>query len=374
MKTILQSLLLVSFIFNISSAHAQENRSREYFINHHGVILNIWNDCSEAFRGSFPEEYAFVDIDGDGNDELYLNNDSKSAACILAYDGNKCKLIEVSDYRQSISIRGNFVCASGSCGSGCLSCSYSELKESRLASPKLTFAEYHYGDENGEKVSTSYDEPYSEASAAEFLKRVPKNVLDISTLEWKPFFSSSINPKLVSEIRSDYASAKQNIAQQDEEANMRHSIFFEFNRNEPGIGPQTYKYKLYFTPLYGRNGELNHRLLFATVNYNVADKKFSQEFLFDKDGSLEFYFGSSHDYEGNIRETRFYFGKMTNVKSIIRERPESGGDFNILYDGIKIPESYFKEFNDAFNSLSRVMDTMIPVSEEYYSEQINLTE
>ena len=60
-----------------------------------------------------------------------------------------------------------------------------------------------------------------------------------------------------------------------------------------------------------------YKLYFISTSYNVAARKFYQEFLFGEDGSdLLFFFQSNDALDGGTDETRYYYGKSGVHKSI----------------------------------------------------------
>ena len=115
----------------------------------------------------------------------------------------------------------------------------------------------------------------------------------------------------VAEIRKMYAAAKEDISNSQKMVKERqpgNETVVNSNYMLPGTGPGKcvthYYYKLnyeeeldryFFTPY------------FITNSYNVAAHKYYQEFLFDKEGDLVFYY-ERNNQSGKDEETRFYFG------------------------------------------------------------------
>ena len=86
----------------------------------------------------------------------------------------------------------------------------------------------------------------------------------------------------------------------------------------PGSGPTEEVIHYYFTldedPVLGTP---YYKLYFVSTSYNVAARKFYQEFLFGEDESgLLFFFQSNDALDGGSDETRYYYGKSGVHKSI----------------------------------------------------------
>ena len=122
-------------------------------------------------------------------------------------------------------------------------------------------------------------------------------------------------------IRAAYSAAKekiefnshaqeQNIPRSDMEIVSHYVIL--------GCGPTEEIIHYYFTldedPVLGTP---YYKLYFISTSYNVAARKFYQEFLFSEDESqLLFFFQSNDALDGGTDETRYYYGKQGVHKSI----------------------------------------------------------
>ena len=122
-------------------------------------------------------------------------------------------------------------------------------------------------------------------------------------------------------IRAAYSAAKeqielnshaqeQNVARSDMEIVSHYVI--------PGCGPTEEVIHYYFT--LGEDSVLGtpyYQLYFISTSYNVAARKFYQEFLFGGDDSeLLFFFQSNDALDGGSDETRYYYGKQGIHKAI----------------------------------------------------------
>lgn len=102
-------------------------------------------------------------------------------------------------------------------------------------------------------------------------------------------------PTTVKEIRQRYADTQQSIAMMHEEEHFRSEIVTTIQRNMPGSGIR---------------------------KYNVAARKFYEEYLFDAEtGKLLFVFLQADSIEnaGTKDETRYYFGPQGLISETSRE-------------------------------------------------------
>ena len=111
----------------------------------------------------------------------------------------------------------------------------------------------------------------------------------------------------------------------------------------PGCGPTEEVIHYYFTP--GEDPVLGtpvYNVYFITRTYNVAARKFYQEFVFgEEESDLLFFFQSNDALDGSTDETRYYYSKSGIHKSIngtadldedfaARKADELKGAFNLL--------------------------------------------
>ena len=122
-------------------------------------------------------------------------------------------------------------------------------------------------------------------------------------------------------IRAAYSAAKERIERNNhaQEQNMpRSDMEIVSHYVVPGCGPTEEVIRYYFTldedPVLGTP---YYKLYFISTTYNVAARKFYQEFLFSEDGSdLLFFFQSNDALDGGTDETHYYYGKNGIHKSI----------------------------------------------------------
>ena len=112
--------------------------------------------------------------------------------------------------------------------------------------------------------------------------------------------------KEVAGIRKLYAEAKQEMEGLDgleREGLPPNKTVFSSNYNEAGTGPTKEVITYYHRVAYDQETEMPfHRPFFITRKFNVAAREFYQEFLYDTDGNLKFFFEKNPD-----GETRYYY-------------------------------------------------------------------
>ena len=122
-------------------------------------------------------------------------------------------------------------------------------------------------------------------------------------------------------IRAAYSAAKERVELNNhaQEQNVpRSDMEIVSHYVIPGCGPTEEVIHYYFTlaedPVLGTPV---YKIYFITCSYNVAARKFYQEFLFSEEESdLLFFFQSNEAMDGGIDETRYYYGKNSTHQSI----------------------------------------------------------
>lgn len=112
--------------------------------------------------------------------------------------------------------------------------------------------------------------------------------------------------KDVADIRKMYAEAKQEMEGLDKmerEGLPPNKTAFSSNFNEAGTGPTKEVITYYHRGAYDEEANMPfHRPFFIMRKFNVAAREHYQEFLYDKEGNLKFFFEKNPD-----GETRYYF-------------------------------------------------------------------
>ena len=116
--------------------------------------------------------------------------------------------------------------------------------------------------------------------------------------------------KVVDEIREQYASAKQRIEYNNQSEETRNQMTVNLSHMVPGTGHQEKVVTFYFTTYFDEGvGEYISKPYFITCNYNVAARKFYDEYLMDDKGNVVFAYLSGDSFDTSIGrdERRFYW-------------------------------------------------------------------
>lgn len=139
--------------------------------------VNLLDSLCEV-RFSEQTQYAYYDVDGDGTLELFFRLGEDMDA--VAYHEGKPELIASGDFKLNMVIRGNYICVSGSCGSGCYYHSVSEIKDSRVANHGFGTEIYSEFDSENEGDKKTLD-------ALDARSRAYGVLYASDLLSWKPF-------------------------------------------------------------------------------------------------------------------------------------------------------------------------------------------
>ncbi len=99
----------------------------------------------------------------------------------------------------------------------------------------------------------------------------------------------------------------------------------------------------------------NLYLDFATKKYNYAAREFYEEYLYDKQGRVQFIYALESDFnEVFQREYRFYFsqGKLIDVN--VKSRAKDGEPFTNAYTGKTVPQQYRSYYQDRLSTAKSI--------------------
>ena len=116
--------------------------------------------------------------------------------------------------------------------------------------------------------------------------------------------------KTVDEIREQYASAKQRIEYNNSMEEARNQMTVNLSHMVPGTGHQEKVVTFYFTTYFDEGvGEYISKPYFITATYNVAARKYYDEYLVDNKGDVIFAYLSGDSFDASIgrEEGRFYW-------------------------------------------------------------------
>ena len=171
-----------------------------------------------------------------------------------------------------------------------------------------------------------------------------------------------------SAIRQQYAEAKayiEQIKQLEAEGDIYPvpQVFsVQVKQNLPATGYHEEDIKMYYREEQDSAEQIYPDLFldFATKHYNFAARTFYEEYLYDKQGRLEFFYGSTPDIgEGMTfeHELRFYFNKGQLVEVLVKRRPIEGGTFTTIYQGKALPEEYKDYYESRLSTSKGIMQT-----------------
>ena len=98
------------------------------------------------------------------------------------------------------------------------------------------------------------------------------------------------------------------------------------------------------------------RLDFATQKYNFAVREYYQEYLYDRQGRIQFIYSLEPDVINNLEyEYRFYFHQGRLIDVLIKQRTLLQGDFKTVYQGKTVPAKYRSEYDSRIASSKSIM-------------------
>ncbi len=172
----------------------------------------------------------------------------------------------------------------------------------------------------------------------------------------------------ITKIKQLYNDAQENIAYQKNGDIPEDNIHLVINQNMPALGPQTYDYNFYFTLDYSEEepGEYFHTLCFVNRSFNFAQSAFYyEEFLYDKNGDLVFYFLRMK--AAFCFELRCYFKDENLIKILIKEVNSDGdcensNDYVITHQSVnEVPynyEEYVNSIKPASEKIKNIFKTI----------------
>lgn len=133
----------------------------------------------------------------------------------------------------------------------------------------------------------------------------------------------------VAEIRKMYSSAKETMTRNDNSGEFRSDMKVEARYIVPGTGPTKETVHYYYELQNdGEEGVAFYQPYFITRSYNVAARKFYQEFLFDTEKhELVFAYESEENFEGGTDEVRCYWGVNGRGETGLVHKIEKGKPF-----------------------------------------------
>ena len=120
----------------------------------------------------------------------------------------------------------------------------------------------------------------------------------------------------VAQIRVRYQEAKQMMANEGDDWLTQNHVVVNATYMCPGAGPRDESVKIYFTLDEDEDaGDYVRTPYLILRSYNVAPRKFYEEYLYDAKGRLIFFYSSNDSYESETKdESRYYWqgGKLVH--------------------------------------------------------------
>ena len=95
---------------------------------------------------------------------------------------------------------------------------------------------------------------------------------------------------------------------------------------------------------------------FAIKKYNFAVREYYEEYLYDKQGRIQFIYATSPvlDFE-NDYEFRFYFSNGQLSEMLVKRRPQGSGEYTTYYTGKTVPDEFGQAYEGYFDTSRNVM-------------------
>lgn len=167
-------------------------------------------------------------------------------------------------------------------------------------------------------------------------------------------------------IRQHYADAKAQIAQIQEleksgdQYPVPQTYTVVIKQNLPATGYHEETLQMFYREELENDEQIYADLYldFATQKYNFAAREYYQEYLYDKQGRIEFIYATEPDLINGIDyEFRFYFSQGRLIDVIVKNRKMGEGEttFNTVYQGKTVPAQYSKEYKSYVASSKSIM-------------------
>ncbi|MBO4718498.1 MAG: hypothetical protein J5658_01360 [Prevotella sp.] len=167
-------------------------------------------------------------------------------------------------------------------------------------------------------------------------------------------------------IRQHYADAKAQIAQIQEleksgdQYPVPQTYTVVIKQNLPATGYHEETLQMFYREELESDEQIYADLYldFATQKYNFAAREYYQEYLYDKQGRIEFIYAIEPEVINDIDyEYRFYFGQGRLIDVIVKSRKTGEGEtaFNTVYQGKTVPAQYSEEYKSLVASSKSIM-------------------
>jgi hypothetical protein len=152
---------MLNFIHNCSNEKLEKKYGQSFDISKY----------LESMTNDMIYEYALIDIDLDGNPELWVRNEEGYYDAVYSIADKKADLLAEADGRTALVFYENGVGSQGSCGTGCAQNNFCILKNSR-AIHHVSWVDVYSFDSNGDFASSesNYNKDDKECTEKEALE------------------------------------------------------------------------------------------------------------------------------------------------------------------------------------------------------------
>ena len=165
-------------------------------------------------------------------------------------------------------------------------------------------------------------------------------------------------------IREEYAAAKEYVKTLSERkyaAQNRYQTTIEQRLSSSGQHKETVT--MYFYENEGDYGEvINRTIMYALVNFNLGSKKYTEEYLYDHNGKIQYIFATTEDDDAiEFFEFRFYINEDKIVKITAKSRMAGETEFKDKYSGEVVPneyESYYKKYSTRATAIATMFNSI----------------
>ena len=167
-------------------------------------------------------------------------------------------------------------------------------------------------------------------------------------------------------IRQHYADAKAQVAQMQEleksgdQYPVPQTYTVVIKQNLPGTGYHEETLQMFYREEMENAEQIYADLYldFAVQKYNFAAREYYQEYLYDKQGRIEFIYATEPDViDGIDYEYRFYFSQGRLIDVLVKSRQTGEGEtaFKTIYQGKAVPAQYSEEYKNCVASSKSIM-------------------
>ncbi len=135
-----------------------------------------YDDMYKSEDATFAK-FALVDIDEDGNPELWFRSAKGGDGAFFAINGGNVSLLITENYHSVLAFYKGAIQQSGGCGTGCHMAEFVTLKDSQFGSRVRWFTQYSMdGEDVVEEEYTKDEKPMTKAEGEKFVKSLGKDI------------------------------------------------------------------------------------------------------------------------------------------------------------------------------------------------------